>query len=396
MSNLNEEIKKIKLMMVYDNRVTLSEQRHTMINEGNPLLNFFLKGGEELKMLKSELKPFMNDFKLTDSFKGTKNIDDIFDVISSAKNAGKESSVMRDLNNVLKKQTGLSSEIKSSLSSSLRDSEAFLTKYKDEILADNIAGLKSKMKQSGKYSDEMIEQITKDLSKSEGKALAKSKIKNVNVTKEVEALKQESHISKYKDKFNQYYNNGKGRISDLKKKDWVKKGFLKRKGGLGRPIKWVISKRKILAWAAVAGVTYYILKNWLSSQDIIEETDTDDGTGDTGDTGDTGGTKYFDCNQFPYKKGCRSSIIGEVQKCLGIKVDNTFGNDTEKALKSNNYGTEITKDIYNQIKLKCNPIVQTTTTTTTTLSPEQEYGTEPTPQNTEGGTQTSRIKGSEI
>ena len=116
MGNLNEEIDKIKLMMIYDNRVTLSEQRHTMINEANPLMSTLLKGGEELKTLKAEFTPFINDFKLADSFKGAKNIDDVFDIISTAKNAGKEGQIMRDLNNVLKKQKGLSSEIKSSLS----------------------------------------------------------------------------------------------------------------------------------------------------------------------------------------------------------------------------------------------------------------------------------------
>ena len=180
-----------------------------------------------------------------------------------------------------------------------------------------------------------------------------------------DALKQESHIVKFKDKFKEYYNNGKGRISDLKKKDWVKKGFLKKTGGLGRPIKWVISKRKILAWAAVAGVTYWILKNWLSSQEIDE---TDDNNG--GGTG--GGTVYTNCTTFPYKKGCQNSAISEVQDCLGLTTDGKFGPKTEDALVAKGYGKEITQDVYNKVKANCGGST-ISTTTTTTINPATNY-----------------------
>jgi hypothetical protein len=240
---------------------------------------------------------------------------------------------------------------------------------------------------------DVIDEIIKD-AKATDKATLEARISKLP--------KQDSLISRYKEKFKAYFNGGKGKLSTQKKNDWLKRGFLKRKkGGLGSgPIKYTISKRKLIAWAAVAGVAVWVMSKWLFDNGIEEENKTDGGGGSSDGGGSGGGTKYFDCNQFPYKKGCRSSIIGEVQKCLGIKVDNAFGNDTEKALASNKYGNEITDEVYKQIKSKCDSIVQptttTSTTTTTTLTPGQEYGSEPTPQEFEGGTQTSRINASEI
>lgn len=38
--------------------------------------------------------------------------------------------------------------------------------------------------------------------------------------------------------------------------------------------------------------------------------------------------------KFPLKKGSVSPLVGELQKALKIKVDNVWGNDTEKALLS--------------------------------------------------------------
>lgn len=38
--------------------------------------------------------------------------------------------------------------------------------------------------------------------------------------------------------------------------------------------------------------------------------------------------------KFPLKKGSVSPLVGELQKALKIKVDNVWGNDTEKALSA--------------------------------------------------------------
>jgi hypothetical protein len=93
---------------------------------------------------------------------------------------------------------------------------------------------------------------------------------------------------------------------------------------------------------------------------------------------------YSNCSSFPYRKGCISPIIGEVQKCLGLIVDNKFGPITAKGLSLNNYGNEITETIYNEIKKKCGT-TPTPTPTPIPLTPEQNYGIDPNPNQKETG-----------
>jgi hypothetical protein len=416
MENLNEEIKKIKLLMVYDNSVTLSEQNHKILNEAHPLLLAFLKGGEELKLLKSEMTPFFNDFKSTGSFKGAKKIDDIFDIISAAKTSGKESQIVLDLSNVLKKQQGLSKDIVESLSYSLRDSEAFLTKYKTEILNGDMNALKEKMAASGKYSDDMISQVTKDLSTSKGKSLAKSKINGglKDVSKETNVLSKEkgllpgelsqyvkqSEVSKVaeqvgmtKEEINAWFKENTqipknpgyfkriwtkiknaGKIDKETRSALYKQGFLKWDK---TRMMWRLSKKKVILWTLViGGLTYWSLSAWLKKNGVFVDPknedenkidNTNNGGGSGGGTG--GGTNYTACTDFPYKKGCSSTIVAEVQKCLGLPDDGKFGPKTEAKLKELGYGTEITQDVYNKIKEKCG----TSGTTTTTTLPAPEF-----------------------
>ena len=93
---------------------------------------------------------------------------------------------------------------------------------------------------------------------------------------------------------------------------------------------------------------------------------------------------YSNCNGFPYRKGCISPIIGEVQKCLGLIDDNKFGPITEKGLSLNNYGNEITETIYNEIKQKCGT-TPAPTPIPIPLTPEQNYGIDPNPNQKETG-----------
>jgi hypothetical protein len=64
-------------------------------------------------------------------------------------------------------------------------------------------------------------------------------------------------------------------------------------------------------------------------------------------------SKYRDCTSFPYEKGCKSVIIGEIQRCLGITDDNKYGPQTERALRDGGYSTTIDKVTYDQIMSKC-------------------------------------------
>ncbi len=78
-----------------------------------------------------------------------------------------------------------------------------------------------------------------------------------------EALAKESWMKRQKDKMSKLYNGGKGKVDRALKNKWIQKGFLKANGK--------ISKRKLLAWAAVIGVSYYVLKKWLGEPAESEE-----------------------------------------------------------------------------------------------------------------------------
>jgi hypothetical protein len=147
---------------------------------------------------------------------------------------------------------------------------------------------------------------------------------------------------------------------------------------------WRTSWKKVIMWAVVATVGAYYLVSWLKKQGIFVDVkedvnkidDSNNGGNTGGDTGGSntgggtgGGTNYTACTDFPYKKGCSSTVVAEVQKCLGLPNDGKFGPKTEKALTAGGYGTEITQDVYNKIKEKCG----TSGTTTSTTLPAPEF-----------------------
>jgi hypothetical protein len=205
-----------------------------------------------------------------------------------------------------------------------------------------------------------------------------------------------AYWSKSKNYLNSIYTKFKGKkIPTDKLKELAKKGFLTQKSNG----KYTISVRKISLWAIALGVTYYTASNWFKSNGVeVDDTNTGGSGGGTGGSGG-GKTTYTNCTDFPYKKGCSSSVIANVQGCLGISNDGKFGPKTEKTLSNAGYGTVITKKVYDKIMSKCSTTNNTTngtTTTITTLTPNQQYGIEPTPQEFGGGTQTTFVSSSDI
>lgn len=79
---------------------------------------------------------------------------------------------------------------------------------------------------------------------------------------------------------------------------------------------------------------------------------------------------FTECNDFPLKKGCKGSKVGEVQACLGIKVDNKFGGETEKAISSKYNTTTVDQSTFDKIISDCKSQNTTPTTTTTTTQPQ--------------------------
>lgn len=79
-------------------------------------------------------------------------------------------------------------------------------------------------------------------------------------------------------------------------------------------------------------------------------------------------SRYKDCSSFPFEFGCRSPLIGEIQKCIGVSPSHgNFGPWTLKALEDLKIDTSngITDLIYNTIMNSCGEIDSSLTQTKT-------------------------------
>ena len=63
-------------------------------------------------------------------------------------------------------------------------------------------------------------------------------------------------------------------------------------------------------------------------------------------------TEFRECD-FPLVVGCKGENVRKVQECLGIGADGKFGRGTKKALQSNGYGDDVSKEDYDKIISKC-------------------------------------------
>lgn len=98
---------------------------------------------------------------------------------------------------------------------------------------------------------------------------------------------------------------------------------------------------------------------------------------------------YKDCDDFPFKFGCRNAKIKEVQKCLGMESKFQTGNFGPLTLSKlrNQYGTDvIDQTTYDTIMKNCKKVSQTgttvntgttVTTTGTTVTPPKPTGETP-------------------
>jgi len=64
-------------------------------------------------------------------------------------------------------------------------------------------------------------------------------------------------------------------------------------------------------------------------------------------------SKCKPCSSFPMEKWCKSDKIEEIQNCIGAKVDGCYGPETEGKLIDKGYPTTITKDVYDKIIKNC-------------------------------------------
>lgn len=374
MSLINENIEQMKLLINYNPKLTLTENRNVIL-EGGELGKLLQTMGKDSKaLLRAELEGLESVSKLVGDSKKFKTTDDLLLSIQAGKTNAND--ILKDVLKNPSKFANKFPEIYKSASSNyahqLMNSKSELAiKFQNATPMDR----KALLRDSG-YSKQAIENITQEV-----RAIEKSKLKSSLVNKGVkdsskvseeiasatgksekeiqQIIKQDTFFSKNKEYFTKLYNNIKSKgISKETLARWKQKGFINKLG----KIPW----KKVVLWAAAIGVSYYLLKTLLEKGRVFVD-DTDTGGGGTGGSGggNTGGsTSYTTCNDFPYKKGCSSSVVSEVQKCLGLGADGKFGSKTEAKLKELGYGTEITQDVYNKIKEKCGTSDGTTTTTT--------------------------------
>lgn len=394
----NDELKHQILLMNYNNKKTLTENIDEILLEQGVIKDLVSSGSLVARELEGVLKTMMKDSKVSNALKdvelykggvktGVRTAEELISAIKLNKLSG---TLKGELELAILHSKTTNRTLVDAAASNLVRNQKFLSKYATE-LGQGQAQFEKALKNAG-YSDEAITSIVKqteslggklknaeDIAKT-GKAGESSKSfetgsKVGEDAAKTQALAKETYFQKFKDKFKEYYNKGKGRLTGLKKKKWFQQGFLKYDKSLG---KFVISKRKILAWAAVAMVSYSVMKGWLNDNGIIEDPKKDDtntggGSGGSGGGSGTGGkTTYSTCTEFPYKKGCQSTVVSEVQKCLGISADGKFGPKTEKALTDKGYTTEISKETYDKIKTNCGTST-TSVTDTTTINPATNF-----------------------
>ena len=380
----NEFITNFKLLSGYQPNKTLTENIESiLVVEG--MAETAMSVAQTFKDILSSEKGLFSQFKNDiPAFSRFKNADELLKALETV---GKDGSVLKntDMINIAAKLKTISPEIASKLKGMIGKSDAILDIAKKVYPNGAVMGAEAKSleiaqryyKKFGIEAKE-VEQMLKDSLQKSRDIKINPKI-NIKATEEIvaasgksekqikELIKQDSFFAKKKKYFTDLYNRLKsGGISKETLQRWKQKGFLNSAGK--------ISWKKVALWAVAIGVGYNVLKDMLNKNGVpIDNTDTGGGTGGSGggtggSGGGTGGSAFKECTDFPYKKGCSSSVVSEVQKCLGLSADGKFGSKTEQALTAGGYGTEITKEVYDKIKEKCG--TGGTTTTTTVPAPE--------------------------
>jgi len=116
--------------------------------------------------------------------------------------------------------------------------------------------------------------------------------------------------------------------------------------------------------------------------------------------------KYYQCDAFPFRFGCKNEKIREVQRCLGMESKYQTGNFGPLTLSQmrNKFGMDVIDEItYNGIISKCKKVSQTGTTvntgttiasTGTTVTPPVQGGGTVSPKPTSGGDTTVKPEAS--
>jgi hypothetical protein len=361
MENLREELERFSLLSGYNSKLTLTENKTILINEQGFFAKFLTTFSDDaIKLLARDIESFSSVSKY-----GKDSETFLKDLRSGSKAAkGLVGEFVKDIlksDKILQSNRGLYDQAIDAYTRQLAgSSESFAKQFKNASKAD-----KATMLRNAKYPERAINRIIKKTEEfagvgaKEAEVVAKDFESVAQTGKEMSKEATKTFFQKYKDRFMNYYNRGKGKIDRALKSRWIKNRFLNAAGK--------ISKRKLLAWAAVIGVSYLVLKSWLESQGIQEESLTPEqklarakkcghkswdayknsgwSCGRTGSSnmGPNGGRTYKSCSGT-YSLGCESERITKVQGCLNellhfnddankMAEDGKFGKKTQEALK---------------------------------------------------------------
>ena len=129
-------------------------------------------------------------------------------------------------------------------------------------------------------------------------------------------------------------------------------------------------------WADVPGTGVVITISGQEYTMSCEGVIEDEEDTDGGDGGGGGGGGgYTPCSGFPLKQGCQSSDVRKVQECLGIGADGKLGPKTASSIKAKGYSVPLSQSDYDKIVADCGGSSSSVTTTTTLSAVTSDFET---------------------
>lgn len=416
-----EELKRIKLLSNYDNKLTLSENYDIIsdieiLDEQEGALKTALRADAKLaKSVAKELDVIMSEFRggITSS-EGVllKNGDDI---VNALKKGTLKQAELGKVNTNLFRKTGNSS-IKSAIAKDMVASKSFL-KVMESSSSEKDA-IKRLMNGPKKFTQEEAEFLVKEY-KAGGKGFGKINTQSIKPAKKTtkrppnkqstfrnwvkkigEGWKSLSRTKKILTiagaglgvylLWRYFKDEDPGIFSDcvltyMSDEDLNKMAQL----GFGEGI--IISETPNRQINSMGGVKLFTNGKLESVTGNVKGTWYSDGTSirieiggqsftlpckggkieDDSPSPEPGTSQYTYCQTPPFNLYCKNELIKKAQGCLGIKADGALGPLTQQALGNVGIQLPLTQDGIDKV---CKS-PQSNTTTTTTQSPQQQFGT---------------------
>jgi hypothetical protein len=335
MKNLKKEIKRIKNLYSYNGNLTLLESIKVNETPSKPLeidekvagMNVATKIGKSRSLASSGLQPAFRELETAMNLNrnpikvgnlSLKTADDVFNAIKNGSLVGKE---LGRVEKSLLRATSTPMELRKAIIVDFVQDTAVLKELSKNT--KNVTEIKTYLRNKN-YHPNSIDEIVKQMRRN-GSIDSKGIL------------------------------NIKGKTTTPPPLPPKPPGFM---DNLTNMLRKGTTWKNLAAWAIGLGVGGYALWYFLkeSGETIPPDTPPEPPTDSGGGTVLPKRVTYRNCTNFPYTFGCRSEIIREVQKCLGMESKyqtGNFGPITLRNLKSKRGEDTITKEVYNSIKSAC-------------------------------------------